>query len=77
MPPSVESSDKEFIDEMFSLCNIEILSKLASYLNTSVDFELSEECKILMIRDGYNSTLDKMRDVFDNLPMELNRFKTN
>ena len=73
---SVEEIDKEIVKDLFSLCNMETLSNLASHLNSSVDFELSEECKIIMIRDGYNLTLDKMRDTFDNLPMELNRLKT-
>jgi DNA mismatch repair protein MSH5 len=58
---------------IFSQVNVNALNDLSEYFRVAIDFDSSEEYKTLMIREGYNHSLDTLRATFDALPQSLSR----
>ena len=62
-----------YLQTLFKACDINSLREIYDSLTESIDWELTDEQQSLIIRDGFNTTLDALRGDYDALPLELNR----
>lgn len=70
---SINFEDKEYIEQIFSNNDIDSVRGIFNFLLAAIDFDLTEESKVVVIREGYDGALDEMRRVLDSLPVELNQ----
>lgn len=62
-----EECDRDFIHDMLEGVNVEIPHSVFERLQCSVDFQGSMEKGATTIKDGYDTQLDHMRNVYDSL----------
>lgn len=59
--------DSIFIEDMALACRPELIGRIYQTLLNAIDIEKSFEDKVLTIRRGYDSELDRLREIYDGL----------
>ena len=62
-----EKCDIDFIEEMLQDINLETAASVFARLQSAIDFGGSMETGVTTIKDGYDSQLDHIRNVYDSL----------
>jgi DNA mismatch repair protein MSH5 len=62
-----EECDRSFIRRMLDQSNQQIPQEVFERLQSAIDFESSMETGSTIIKDGYDATLDQIRNVYDRL----------